>query len=209
MTANESSTNRNSELRNVGARLHQVIRAAGLSQAEFAHRVGASPSFVNAMVRGTKMPGIDFLHAIHQRYEISIDWLVTGTGGMFGTAAVDLDGFRLSAALVYLAERWEIRGDRDAASLGEGLANGTIRIDSLSAEELELLHECERATAGFTFSAYVYNEHREIRDPHERVAATMRSARAHAQVSRPFRVHSDPVNADLVAMQQSSAPRLA
>jgi transcriptional regulator with XRE-family HTH domain len=49
-----------------------------MTQAEFAHRVGASQSFLSAVEHGRNEAGAQLLLAISREFGKSIEWLLTG-----------------------------------------------------------------------------------------------------------------------------------
>lgn len=206
MPVSQSSTD---TLRDFGRRLYEVIDATGLSQNEFSHRINTSPSFVSAMVRGDKMPGAEFLMAVKRYYRVSTDWLLDGNGSMYVNHHLDMDSVKLSAALVYLAFIWETEGDQEAAALGEGILDGSVQIDNLSPDQLALIRAYEQGMSGAAATAYIYNEHRMINDPNERVVAIMRSARAQAQYVRPLRLPAKPGMGENTGPRRESSQRLA
>ncbi|MFE1574409.1 helix-turn-helix domain-containing protein [Comamonas odontotermitis] len=90
-------------LSGLGSRLSLAILHLAISQSEFARRLGSSPAFISDTVRGLKKPGAEFLASIKQTFGISIDWLLTGHGTMFGISGINLDLLRTIRLYVAVA----------------------------------------------------------------------------------------------------------
>jgi transcriptional regulator with XRE-family HTH domain len=67
------------DLRTLGRRLRE-LRGFDLSQGELAKELGISQSQLSKYERGVAAPPADILFFIKQRFEVSIDWLLTGEG---------------------------------------------------------------------------------------------------------------------------------
>lgn len=80
-----------------GTRLLEVLADQRMTQQALAERLRASPSFISALVRGLKVPGADFLVALHEALGVSLNWLLLGTGQMYGD---EVDADLLQTALV-------------------------------------------------------------------------------------------------------------
>ena len=107
----------------IAARLRAVLAHMGLSQTDLARKMGRSTGYVSEVARGLKRPGTDLLLALKREFEVSIDWLLTGAGAMFGGVGIRHDLLR--AILIQIA----------VADLGEGnpghllkLADGRIAL---------------------------------------------------------------------------------
>lgn len=64
-----------------GARMATLRRAAGISQAQLADRMGVSPSAIGMYEQGRREPSIDTLVAIADALGVSLDLLVRGKPG--------------------------------------------------------------------------------------------------------------------------------
>ena len=62
----------------LGARIAQLRRGAGLSQAELARRLRVSPSAVGMYEQGRREPAVDILIAMADIFGVTIDYLLTG-----------------------------------------------------------------------------------------------------------------------------------
>jgi transcriptional regulator with XRE-family HTH domain len=69
----------NPDLRTLGRRLRE-LRGFDLTQGELAKELGISQSQLSKYERGVAAPPADILFYIKQRFQISIDWLLTGEG---------------------------------------------------------------------------------------------------------------------------------
>ena len=66
----------------MGERIKNVRKRSGLTQEEFADRIGFHKNQVHYVEVGKSYPSDDFLWKVSSRFNISIDWLKTGTGDM-------------------------------------------------------------------------------------------------------------------------------
>ena len=67
------------DLKALGRRLRQ-LRGFDLTQAEFAKQLETSQSQLSKYERGVAAPPADILFLVMQRFQVSIDWLLTGEG---------------------------------------------------------------------------------------------------------------------------------
>lgn len=68
----------------VGARLREVReKSLKLTQADLAKVLGCSPSSISNAERGNELPSPQLLVTLLRIYNVSIDWLLTGKGGMY------------------------------------------------------------------------------------------------------------------------------
>ncbi|CAG7857885.1 hypothetical protein MCAMS1_02873 [biofilm metagenome] len=87
-----------------GERLLFAIQQKGINQTEFARQLGVSSGFTSEVIRGLKMPGGDYLSGIKNLLGVSIDWLLTGDGDMYGTNKLNGNLLRTIFTLVALAK---------------------------------------------------------------------------------------------------------
>lgn len=65
-------------------RLNEIIERKGLTATRFAAMIDVNPSAVSHLLKGRNKPGYDVLVNIARAFpEISMDWLLTGKGGMY------------------------------------------------------------------------------------------------------------------------------
>jgi transcriptional regulator with XRE-family HTH domain len=67
----------NSERKAIGRRIRQV-RGFDLSQGAFAERLGISQSQLSKYERGLISPPAEVLLRIREKFNVSVDWLLTG-----------------------------------------------------------------------------------------------------------------------------------
>lgn len=63
--------------------INHIIAEHGLSNVKLAGILGLSTSTIDSYRRGIKIPKAEILALIHQRYKISLDWIVDGLGRRF------------------------------------------------------------------------------------------------------------------------------
>lgn len=69
--------------KNVSDRILQIMAREGLKAGEFADSINVAQATLSQILRGRNMPSMDFLLRLRQRYpDISLDWLLTGSGRM-------------------------------------------------------------------------------------------------------------------------------
>ncbi len=65
-------------------RLNAIIEEKGLTATKFATLIDANPSAISHLLKGRNKPGYDLLVNIAKAFpDISMDWLLTGEGGMY------------------------------------------------------------------------------------------------------------------------------
>lgn len=62
----------------VGERVILIRKKAGMTQRDFAARLGISNGGISQIEKGKTMPGGDFLLRIHQEFGVDLTWLLTG-----------------------------------------------------------------------------------------------------------------------------------
>ena len=67
---------------NINNRVKEVRKMAGLTQGEFALRIGYSKIQVHSVEKGKVIPSNQFLEKIAAEFRISSEWLFTGVGRM-------------------------------------------------------------------------------------------------------------------------------
>jgi len=66
------------EIQAIVERLKAIRKEAGLSQANFAKELGVSQGNVGTWETGKSLPGALALKAINQKFDYSVDWILTG-----------------------------------------------------------------------------------------------------------------------------------
>lgn len=64
-------------------RIRELIRVRGKKKAEFARALNVSQAFVSQMCSGERMPSNRTIADICREFDVSEEWLRTGTGPMF------------------------------------------------------------------------------------------------------------------------------
>lgn len=65
-------------------RIIQIMRQTGLSNAEFAEKIGISTSSLSHIFSGRNNPSLDVVKRIHKSFpEISLNWIMYGEGNMY------------------------------------------------------------------------------------------------------------------------------
>lgn len=177
-----------SSLDGFGARLAELMTNVGQNQHELAAQLGVSQGFVSDLVRGNKKPGAEFLHSLRASYALSVDWLLTGEGTMYGGNPVELELFKLIVAEIALARAAMIDGKPQAQSLvrrlqGEGA--GESMLDEAALQELAQYAEPGDESM---LAAVLYNSHLWTARPDERVRNALSGALAYFQAKRPLDV---------------------
>ena len=78
------------------ARIRLVRKDKVLSQEAFAQSIGVSRGYLNDIERGRQLPSYNVINSLSEVHSVSIDWLLTGEGGMYRDARPQPDT-RLSA----------------------------------------------------------------------------------------------------------------
>lgn len=74
----------------IGERLKIAILSQGITQKEFAERVGFSDKYISDIVRGRTKPSLALLSQIRSVFNVSTEWLITGAGD---SSKMTLEGF--------------------------------------------------------------------------------------------------------------------
>lgn len=67
----------------LGGRFKRVRKDKKLTQQLFATALGISAGFVSEIEQGNKMPGSEVLISLKRVFNVNIDWLLTGEGGVY------------------------------------------------------------------------------------------------------------------------------
>lgn len=72
----------------IGKRIKELRKRLGLSQREFAEKIGRALNSVQRYENGSRTPDESTIRLISQTFGVSLDWLKTGEGEMFTGAPV-------------------------------------------------------------------------------------------------------------------------
>jgi transcriptional regulator with XRE-family HTH domain len=157
-----------------GNRLLIAIQQSGINQSEFARRLGVSTGFTSEVVRGLKKPGADYLYGIKILLSVSIDWLLTGEGTMYGANKLDVELFRTIRLQIALARAAVIESDPEAKSLivlirgnssisSDVASSSSAYLDQLSAQDIDIDLAVALYTTFFQ-SGSMYQDRRNLLD---------------------------------------------
>ena len=74
-------------------RIRQIMEAQHMTQQVFADFIGMAPATLSSIFNGRTRPTLNVVEAIKKKIpDISIDWLMFGTGGMYSSAIPSPDG---------------------------------------------------------------------------------------------------------------------
>lgn len=172
----------------LGGRLADVIASERLSQNEFASRLEMSGSFVSDVVRGVKLPGAEFLAQLKSIFGVSVDWLLTGEGSMYGGQPIDLEELRRLLALVELARKSEVEQSRSAQSLVKAIQALQIPDDAERELWAQVASESSASQPDRLLAAALYNSYLWTSDRWQRYRNALNSAIAHFQLNKPLEI---------------------
>lgn len=70
--------------RKMNQRLQQLINAEGLTQSQFADKIGVAKASVSHILAGRNKPGFDFIESLSRQFpNLSLEWLISGKGRMY------------------------------------------------------------------------------------------------------------------------------
>lgn len=61
----------------IGKKIEEIIKREGLTQKEFAGRLGFSNTYISDIVRGQTKPSLELLQKIKYVFNVSIDWILS------------------------------------------------------------------------------------------------------------------------------------
>ena len=74
--------------------IQEILKREKLTSAQFADKIGVQRSSVSHVISGRNKPGFDFIRKILEAFtEINADWLITGSGEMYGKAIRNVELF--------------------------------------------------------------------------------------------------------------------
>ncbi len=190
----------------LATRLALVISQTGLSQSEFARRLGASAGFVSDAARGVKKPGADFLHALRTVFGVSIDWLLTGEGTMHGGSGIDLELLRAIRLQIAVARTSVIDADPTATALLLLIREGKLQ-DAASDPALgAFLDRIAPEDSDFDLATELYNGHLWTDDSDAQRRNLLAAAIAHFESRKPIDKIASLARASGVTIQVNLSP---
>lgn len=173
-------------LEGLAARLTYVISRSGLSQAEFARRLGVSPGFTSDVARGLKRPGAEFLYMVRSVFGISIDWLLTGEGSPHGADGIDLDLLRTIRLYIAVARAAVIDADPTAKALLLLIRKEQLQEVVADPELQAFLDRITPVEPETDLATELYNGHLWTEDTSERLRNLLAAAVAHFEARKPL-----------------------
>lgn len=186
MSDQVSSQNSSAGLEGFAARLTNVIAHTGLSQAEFARRLGVSAGFMSDAARGLKRPGAEFLHSVRTVFGVSIDWLLTGDGTMHGGSGIDLNLLRTIRLQIAVARAAIIDADPVAKVLLLLIRDGRLNEAVADPDLQAFLNRIAPADPDGDLAAELYNGHLWTKDSSEQLRNLLAAAVAHFEARKPL-----------------------
>lgn len=181
-----SSHNSGAGLGGLAARLASVIAHTGLSQAEFARRLGVSAGFTSDVARGLKKPGAEFLHGLRSVFGISIDWLLTGDGTMHGGSGIDLELLRTIRLQIAVARAAVIDADPTAKALLLLIRDGRLS-EAIADPDLQaFLDRIAPVDPDADLATELYNGHLWTEDSSAQLRNLLAAAVAHFEARKPL-----------------------
>jgi transcriptional regulator with XRE-family HTH domain len=168
------------------ARLTLAIAHTGLSQSEFARRLGASPGFVSDAARGVKKPGTDFLHGVRTVFGVSVDWLLTGEGTMHGGSGIDLELFRAIRLQIVVARTAVVDADPTAKALLLLIREGRLQEAAADPALRAFLDRIAPEDSDFDLATELYNGHLWTDDSDAQRRNLLAAAIAHFEARKPI-----------------------
>ncbi len=174
------------DLDGLGARIGQVIVRLGVNQTEFARRIGVSPGFMSEVVRGNKRPGAEFLLSIQKVFGVSVDWLLSGSGTMFGGSGINLDLLRTIRLQVAVARAAVAEGDPTAKALLLLIRDGRMEEAAGDPALRAFLDGLCAENGDFDLATELYNGHLWSEDPATQQRNLLAAAVAHFEARKPL-----------------------
>ncbi|MDN3922517.1 helix-turn-helix domain-containing protein [Roseateles violae] len=169
----------------IAARLRAVLAHMGVSQTDLARKMGMSTGYVSEVARGLKRPGTDLLLALKREFEVSIDWLLTGAGSMFGGVGIRHDLLRAILIQIAVARAAVVDGDPVAKDFLRLIADGQLGLANEQPLFRELLERIAPDDRYIDLAVELYNGHAWTSDPNEQRRNILASAIAHFQARKP------------------------
>jgi transcriptional regulator with XRE-family HTH domain len=87
-----------------GERLRLLRETIGANQSEFAHVLGVASSFISGIERNTKDVSRDLLQKLLAKYQVNINWLLSGNGSMLLVEREDIENASNNKVMVTISE---------------------------------------------------------------------------------------------------------
>lgn len=70
-------------------RIQKIRKFTSLSQEDFAKEIGIAFRAYTSYERGNRKPSFEYLNIVFVKYNINLNWLITGEGEMFNVPKYD------------------------------------------------------------------------------------------------------------------------
>ncbi len=138
-------------------RINELMRKEGLSELQFAKRIGVPQSSVNGYLSGKNTPPTKFLTSVITEFsDVSAEWLMRGEGSMYISDLPSTDHDDSDEVLELKAEITRLRAERD--ELAHKLAISERRIDKL----IDILHQEPEPRFSIVAEEQTYNHRNNI-----------------------------------------------
>lgn len=138
-------------------RINELMRKEGLSELQFAKRIGVPQSSVNGYLSGKNTPPTKFLTRVITEFsDVSTEWLMRGDGPMYISDLPSTDHDDSDEVLELKAEITRLRAERD--ELIRKLAISERRIDKL----IDILHQEPEPRFSIVAEESTYNHRNNI-----------------------------------------------
>ncbi|MEO5358426.1 MAG: helix-turn-helix domain-containing protein [Nitrospirae bacterium YQR-1] len=104
---------------NIGSRIKRIRKAKKLTQRIFAQELETSAGYISEIESGKKLPGSELMVSLMRRFNININWLLSGLGEMFNERhirykihnAVAHEDLSKTGLKIWLDEFWDTAAD--------------------------------------------------------------------------------------------------
>lgn len=76
----------------IGKRIQEIRKKKNLTQKEFASVIGTTDSYISAIEKKGKIPSEMFVRLVSLKFDIDIEWLITGNGTVSSMLSLDESG---------------------------------------------------------------------------------------------------------------------
>lgn len=77
------SVNKSFDVKQIGKRLKEIRKKFGISLDKMGEITGLSKSGISDIEKGKKKPSSVYMHALNIKFNVNINWVLTGKGTMF------------------------------------------------------------------------------------------------------------------------------
>ncbi|MCK4957266.1 MAG: helix-turn-helix transcriptional regulator [Candidatus Cloacimonetes bacterium] len=79
----------------IASRLKYLREKFGLNQHEYASSLNTTQTVISRYEQGTRLPSVDYLLKVKEKYHVDMDWVLTGEGNMHSSAIERIEVERL------------------------------------------------------------------------------------------------------------------